>query len=342
MAAPARHVRIVVIGTTSAGKSTLTNALLGRWLLPSGVQEVTRAAVRVRHSRRADLRKMRTARGTPRFFSSDAAVRRALGATLQAPGSAISLDVFIVRVPVCDGRTGDDAVRHAIVTRPGASVALVDCPGLRSASDAVRLAELRRACRAGHVVVLLLSAEETDPTKDRLLIEAVLRPIADGALSARRAIFVLSRFDAFERDDDPMRAVETAEMDRVREIRRMAASLRPGWRLGRLDVLGVAPRAALIAEALGVGAPWLDHADRAALEEELETVAMRFVPWVRDLPRRCSRWSTESYAQVIRDLRVASGMADLLNAIRRAVRDVERPPARRLYRQKPVSGAGSR
>lgn len=315
-----RTLRIAVVGTTSAGKSTLTNALAGRWLLPAGVQEVSRVPVTIEHVL-ADDRELRVGRAPASWARSDEEVRTTLAALMsRGTGESAVIRTCTARGSVPGSPWGDGAERGTLPSVRGVRLALVDYPGLRSAGDDSRLKEIRRGCRRAGVVVVTFNAEDTDPFKNRRLIEAALDAVARRVMSRARVVFVLSRFDAFHRDDAPMGARDAAEMERVREIRAIAAGLRPPLHLRTIDVISLAPEAALVAEALTYGRRWLSGNDLAALERRLERVADTFLPWIErlDLARSCSRWSPEDYRSVLRDLRVASGFTDLLRVLRRA------------------------
>jgi hypothetical protein len=78
----------------------------------------------------------------------------------------------------------------------------------------------------------------------------------------------------------------------------------------------VAPRAALVAAALGTAAAWLDERDRTRLQHDLEQVAPVLLPWTLRLPRSSARWSLSDREEVLRDLRVASGLPDVVAALR--------------------------
>jgi hypothetical protein len=304
-----RCLRIDLVGATSSGKSTLANALVGRWLLPAGVQEVTRSPIQVRHTDDDTVRRLRF-RGVTRTLDSDALVRAALTEEMR-----LSVGPIVLTTQTEIGRTlqATAGPRGA----PRVAFMIVDHPGMRDPTDEERLRLIRRACRDGGLLIVVLDAEETDPTRELPILEAAIGAIVDGPPSRRRrAVFVLSRCDVLLRDEDPQETERVVVERLLGVMREVARRQRPRARVPAFDLLPVAPRAALVAAALGTAAAWLDERDRTRLQHDLEQVAPVLLPWTLRLPRSSARWSLSDREEVLRDLRVASGLPDVVAALR--------------------------
>jgi GTPase Era involved in 16S rRNA processing len=209
------EVRIAATGTTSSGKSTLLNMLIGDDLLPTAVEEKSAGVVSVEHH--PDLRQM--------------VVEMTPGATWETGcwGDGLSTDAVRERL-----HSVMDQYRHHIerVQREGGSmsgvlppkvsihwptmigqfperfglpqnarVKLIDLPGLKFVGDESNSEVLREEARKA-LCLVTYNAAETDDSKQATLLREVVEQVKNLQGSPVRMLFVLNRIDEFLRNGD--------------------------------------------------------------------------------------------------------------------------------------------
>jgi hypothetical protein len=286
----------LVVGVTSAGKSTLVNALLGRFVMPVGVMETTTCPVVVDRAATYGVRTLSIDDALVNH-GSDASLREGLQA-------AFSMSPAMLRVsirPLRNGRYRSTIPRWLPTSRK--ANLLVDLPGVLSANDEARLALVGAWANTASRVIVALSAEDTDDRREAALL-AALR----GAAS-RQVVVVLGRADAFAREGgaDALAQVVAARRALVRRLLDVD-----------VDVLPVSAHAALAAEVLGPGrhiaSPGdLDHLGRTHLGAALLSGA-------EGLPRRQGTWTRTQRRQIVEGLFRASGIVEVFAALRKGPR----------------------
>lgn len=285
---------IVVVGPTSSGKSTLVNALLGRALMPAGVQETTRCPVIIDVAARDGVRALSIG-GDTRLAHDDPALRAALREAFSAERpSLLRLEVATVR----DAAFRVPWVR--LLPRRRRPAFVVDLPGLvHSTSAPTRTGELHASPT---VALVVLSAEDTDPTRDAAVLSAAPRGVP--------AIVALNKVDAFDRDGDSGARRGSFIAERTQVVRAALGASTP--------VLPVCAIAALCAELLTGGSTFASAAD---IDDAAFSVPRTL--WTRGEREALdsappSSWSREARGSAGMRLRGASGFTALLSALQAA------------------------
>jgi len=228
-AAHAPEVTIATTGTTSSGKSTLANLLLGVELLPKSVQEMSAGVVRVHHSDIDRLLIVEETRGASwatgqwkeigaadvrrRLEDTMAAYRRMLGDNGTVASDTIEPPRFVIHWRT---RLGENP--EALGLPSGTKLTIVDLPGLKFVNDDINGPVVRDQVRKA-LCVVAYNSFETDPRKQAALLREVVDQVKALRGSPARMLFVLNRIDAFLKDRDP-KASEREFADRVtRQIR---------------------------------------------------------------------------------------------------------------------------
>jgi len=223
------EVVIATTGTTSSGKSTLANLLIGEMLLPKAVQEMSAGVVTVRHDDAVRRLVVEATRGatwpTGRWDPSSASevrdrlksvmnsYRDLLGNMPPASKSEVEPPRFAITWPTRLGRRPE-----AFGLPASADISVVDLPGLKYVEDELNGGVVREQARRS-LCVVAYNSFETDPRKQDALLRQVVDQVKALGGSPARMLFVLNRIDAFRTDSDPA-ASERAFCDRVtRQIR---------------------------------------------------------------------------------------------------------------------------
>ena len=223
------EVVIATTGTTSSGKSTLANLLIGEALLPKAVQEMSAGVVSVQHDDEARRLTIDQTRGaTWPTGSWDAAsaeeVMARLESTMQAYRDLLgdhperglnNPEPPRIRI-VWPTRMGRQPKHFGLPS--GAKLTIVDLPGLKYVDDDLNGGVVREQARKALCIVAYNSLD-TDPRRQESLLRQVVDQVKALSGSPARMLFALNRIDVFRNDRDPA-ASERAFTDRVtRQIR---------------------------------------------------------------------------------------------------------------------------
>ena len=218
-AVSAPKVVIATTGTTSAGKSTLANLLIGDVLLPKAVQEMSAGVVEVKHSPDKKSLKISSTRGATwptgewRDISANE-IRSRLKDTMEAyrqkidGQSRLEAPRFEITWPT---RLGQNPDRFGIPSN--ARISLLDLPGLKFIDDDVNGHVVREQSKKA-LCIVAYNANETDPHKQDALLRQVVDQVKSLGGSPARMLFVLNKIDVFQKDDGPEES-ERAFSDRV-------------------------------------------------------------------------------------------------------------------------------
>ncbi|MBO6036735.1 MAG: dynamin family protein, partial [Acetobacter sp.] len=222
---------LATAGTTSSGKSTLANFLIGEAILPSAVQEMSAGLVKVKHSDKRSLTIPKTKGSTwktGRWENPTASeVCQRLAETMMAfreeenRNKEIEPVVFEVEWPI---RLAER--KEALGLPEGTQVTILDLPGLKAVNDE-RNGPIIQANIDKAFCLIAYNAEETDRVKQRTLLNQVVYQVMaliygekgeekgksaekqkethrkGSASSLSRMLFLLNRVDAFYRDKNP-------------------------------------------------------------------------------------------------------------------------------------------
>ena len=220
---------IALAGTGGSGKSTLTNLLCGRYVLPMRVSDSTPVGFVINHDPSAHSATVRA--GGEVFQGGDSEVRSHLEHLAEAPDAAegpggagprtVHLDL-----PMAVGPTQAFQAhwwRHwwlqaqgyridSLSLPPDGRLEIRDLPGYRYSGDKDHLQRIL-AGLDGAVVVAVFNAEEVDDRKEAEFACEVFRHCRDSRGGS--PLVVLNRVDVFRRDRNPEREYQR-RLDKLR------------------------------------------------------------------------------------------------------------------------------
>jgi len=256
-----RLFKVAVVATTSSGKSTFVNALLGLDLMPVGDEAKTALPVRIRPVRLAEQPRMiveyRDGRDGEVFeidLGDTEPTRKQLDQLMAAERAPLVARVLI-HAPMTAFRafTGQDLPEVEIIDTPGPTTR-----GLRDHRERALL-----AIEEAHAVIYLLDFKKPFQSSDAEILEQVRRIWEDRGQLARAAskmFFALNRVDdRGERNQRTPRDRAKSDSGECRELLGVSA-LRA--------TVPVSAKAAMYAR-LAVRGPLRDHRDRYAYDRLL-------------------------------------------------------------------------
>lgn len=297
---------VTIVGTTSSGKSTLLNAIMGEWLIPTGVQETTLVPTRITSLAKTGTWSIVGGPSAGRFRTV-AKIRTAIGEHIAH--SRLPLDIVAPKrrwwLPILGA-----PFERAFHRKPG--VVLQDLPGFGSEKDTDHLDTWHQSLVGSRVVVTLLSASQTDDHKAQHIIEFVAKRSAS---HGEACLWILSQVDEFATNDDGGDGLRR----RCASITQMVESAvhQP------VNLLPVSARAALLASLLG---RLSTHTvpELRTIENWLFRDARSLLPDQR-LPRKpLARWSRWFRARLAARLWKASGVDQLERQLLAALQKPER------------------
>ncbi|CAN0622757.1 conserved protein of unknown function [Burkholderia multivorans] len=205
------EVTLATTGTTSSGKSTLANMMIGDLLLPKAVQEMSAGVVIVEHDddvRQLKIVKTKGANWETGVWDDVSAedVRRSLETTMEAyrkivaddPAAKLEPPRFDIKWPTDIGRRPGDFGLPA-----GARFRIVDLPGLKFIDDELNGAVMRDYTQKS-LCLVAYNSFETDSKKQNALLRQVIDQVKRLSGSPARMLFVLNRIDAYRTETDPL------------------------------------------------------------------------------------------------------------------------------------------
>lgn len=208
------HVRspeliLATTGTTSSGKSTLANFLIGDNILPSAAQEMSAGLVKICHHDQRKALKIVSTRGadweTGEWDDLNAEeIRSRLEKTMEQFRIAEKTDPKIE--PVCFEiywpiRLATEKARFGLPE--GTRITILDLPGLKAMNDE-RNGPIIRKNITQALCLVAYNAEETDDKKQKELLNQVISQVTSWRKTPDtlgRMLFLLNRIDAFYRSD---------------------------------------------------------------------------------------------------------------------------------------------
>lgn len=222
------NITIAVTGTTSSGKSTIANLLIGAALLPKGVQEMSAGVVHIQHDDTAQALTIEPTEGasweTGAWSSVSAdeirtrlhdAMQMYLKHTQEAGTQRVDMQPprAVIKWPT---RVGQDPRKFGIPI--GSDISIVDLPGLKYANDTEMRDLIGKQARKAFCLVAY-NSEETGRKKQTALLDEVVDQVKSLGGSPRRMLFILNRIDVFRRDEEAdvsEQAFITDMQDRIR------------------------------------------------------------------------------------------------------------------------------
>lgn len=206
-AVDAPEVTIATTGTTSGGKSTMMNFLVGAPIMPVSVDEMSAGLVSILHDpgqRSVTIEATKGATWEDGHWEglADSEIERRLRVTMdawrgaRARGQNLPAPIVTVRYPTRLG-AAPEVLGLPSTTR----VRLLDLPGLNSLADQAN-AEVIRAGSRRALCLVLYNSDDTDALKQKALLDQVVEQVKQLRGSPARMLFILNRIDAFRRDAD--------------------------------------------------------------------------------------------------------------------------------------------
>lgn len=199
--------RIATIGTTSSGKSTIVNALIGRKIAPIEAGEMSGGVLTLKHSqeRRLFIAETEDAAWETGEWTglSDEDLYQRIRTVMHSYHDARrkreyvapQVAAYVPLLPACDS---------SLLGLPqGIGVELIDLPGLKSVQDRTNLATIQKQVNKAFSLVALDYMQVDDDRRKRLLEE--LKKVVE-YLQGRTdsMIFILNRVDQRGADDFPL------------------------------------------------------------------------------------------------------------------------------------------
>ncbi|AFZ06651.1 hypothetical protein Osc7112_2187 [Oscillatoria nigro-viridis PCC 7112] len=208
--------RIATLGTTSSGKSTIVNALIGRKIAPIEAGEMSGGVLTIKHSQEPRLMIAETEDAAWEAGEwtglSDEDLYQRISTVMHSYHAARKkreyvapqITAHVPLLPACDA---------SLLGLPnGIGVELIDLPGLKSVQDRANLATIQKQVNKAFSLVALDYMQVDDEHRKRLLEE--LKKVVE-YLQGRTdsMIFILNRVDNRGADDLPL----SERIDKLRE-----------------------------------------------------------------------------------------------------------------------------
>ncbi|QED29972.1 hypothetical protein FRD01_22595 [Microvenator marinus] len=205
-------VVLATTGTTSSGKSTIANVLVGDALLPKAVQEMSAGVVTIEHDQIRRLKvtdtknaKWETGEWTDlsaeeiqdRLAKLMEAYRNALDGLAPHECEEIEPPSCTVQWPTRLGLNAD-----AFGLPKGCKIRILDLPGLKYVDDNLNGDVVKREAK-GAMCIVAYNSYETDANKQAALLNQVVDQVKVLGGSPARMMFILNRIDAFLTDPNP-------------------------------------------------------------------------------------------------------------------------------------------
>lgn len=199
---------LATIGTTSSGKSTIVNALIGRKVAPIEAGEMSGGVLTLQHSDEQKLVVEATEgavweTGDWSGLNDEELYNRIRGVMIlyheirrkQKNCMAPEVTAFCPLLPVCD--------RNLLGLPPSVGVEFIDLPGLKSVQDRANLAVIQKRVHKAFSLVALDYMQVDDEHRKRLL-EELKRVVQYLQGRTDSMIFILNRVDQRGADDIPI------------------------------------------------------------------------------------------------------------------------------------------
>lgn len=208
--------RIATLGTTSSGKSTIVNALIGRKIAPIEAGEMSGGVLTIQHSQEQKLIIRQTedaAWDTGEWTGlSDEDLYQRISTVMHSYHAARKkreyvapqITAHVPLLPACDA---------SLLGLPnGIGVELIDLPGLKSVQDQTNLATIQKQVNKAFSLVAL-DYMQVDDKHRKCLLEELKKVVEYLQGRTDSMIFILNRVDNRGADDLPL----SVRIDKLRE-----------------------------------------------------------------------------------------------------------------------------
>jgi GTPase Era involved in 16S rRNA processing len=321
------EVVVATTGTTSSGKSTLANMLIGEILLPKAVQEMSAGVVTILHcsdpsQRQLTIEKTAGASWETKTWTSISAeeVQSRLETVMETyrklianHSSSISPPIFKIVWPTLMGLRAQE-----FGLPQSAKLTIVDLPGLKYVNDEINGKVVREQVKRA-LCLVTYNSFETDPVKQESLLNQITDQVKSLGGSPARMLFVLNRIDAYLSERDHV-ASENKFKNRVTDqIRSHLLKVLPEY---EAEIMKINPEPlssepalySILAEKLG------PEADEAYLRKLSKDYAPLFPDKKMDeLDRVPRKWTINQRRWFIQEARHQSHLDNFENALGRHI-----------------------
>ncbi|MBR2124199.1 MAG: dynamin family protein [Acetobacter sp.] len=315
------ELTLATTGTTSSGKSTLANFLIGESILPSAVQEMSAGLVRVKHSNKRRLTIPQTQGATwetgtwENVSASDVChrLKETMDAFRKEEESVEELEpvIFDVEWPI---RLVE---RKGKLDLPeGTQFTILDLPGLKSVNDERNGPVIRKNIAKAFCLVAY-NAEETDRTKQKILLNEVVNQVialsygegggehAESCVGnvslLQRMLFLLNRVDAFYRHDDASEQLEKFKGEVTTQLRGKLEEAFPEHEsaIEKIELTQVCSLPALL--AVEVDRLWEDPENQDKVLKKIKRLFQQIFPedYFDEFPRKLEELTNEQKKEFI-------------------------------------------
>ena len=248
------EVVFAVSGTTSAGKSTIVNMLLGDQVMPYAVQEMSAGTVEIiHHNTNRSLTIMMTEGATwetGHFSNLDAdAIRSRLKGimtqyrTEAKTNRSMKPPEFRVEWQ-CS--LANDLEKFGLP--PETKIKILDLPGLKFIGDEQNAQVIREKAKKAFCIIAYNSLE-TDEKKQKDLLRQVTQQVKSLGGGPARMMFVLNKIDAFLKDENPEESKNHFQEQTLEAIRTSLYNELPEYKddIDKISLLVLSSEPALLA-----------------------------------------------------------------------------------------------
>lgn len=313
-------VVIATSGTTSSGKSTLANLLIGETLLPKAVQEMSAGVVAVQHHESVRKLIVEDTKGASWETGTwdDVAptqVQELLEKTMQTYRDLLGDDGEQTRKHVepprfqivWPTRMGRHPAHFGLPS--GTQLTIVDLPGLKYVDDKVNGDVVREQARKA-LCIVAYNSFETDPLKQESLLRQVVDQVKALRGSPARMLFTLNKIDAFRTDHNPEDSEQEFTKRVTQQIRDRVSEALSEYadEAGKIEPIPLSSEPALYAV---LAEQRHDEAGHALLRKLAKEYAVLFPDAEMDqLPRSPVGWSDDQRRWFINETRHQSRLDD--------------------------------
>lgn len=327
------ELTIATTGTTSSGKSALVNLLIGAEILPVAVQEMSAGVVTVRHGPSVVLTihptegaKWET--GTWNDLD-DSSLRERLHDVMVTylevrnregssngyePADLVAPPIFEIQYPTW---IGNHPEKLGLPT--GCRFRLLDLPGMKFIGDESNLRVIREYVKEALCLVTYNSAE-TDPTRQKALLEQVVQEVKHLGGSPARMLFILNRIDEFAKDFKGQSNEEAFALRMTESIKKILADSLPEYStdIAKISPLPLSTLPALFALRLRNGLGASAKYDATKLLKHFNFLIPEDV--LEDLPYKPEKWTEHQCRRVGEAVWVTSRAGAFFDALSKHIR----------------------
>lgn len=213
---------IATIGTTSSGKSTIVNALVGRRIAPIEAGEMSGGVLTLRHAQGRRLT-VDAAEGAPweagtwTGISDAEAYSRVRDGVMRPYHDARKSRACLAPQVLAEGPLLPSLDPGLLGLPPDLAVEFIDLPGLKSVQDRANLAVIQTRVHKAFSLVAL-DYFQTDEEHRKKLLEELTRVVKYLQGRPDSMLFVLNRVDGRGHDDEPIEVRVGALKREIKEV----------------------------------------------------------------------------------------------------------------------------